>query len=223
MRWALLIVISMLLLHSHAVDAKPWRGIEPLHSTRGNVENLLGSKVVRCGDSACIYDLGEEVVFILYTTDSSCKNDGATTAWKVQVGTVIEINVHFKQDKPLSQLGLDLSKFEKIEDEHLPGWIYYVNLEEGVRVEGGLRTASSMTYFQSAKDKYLRCPSVNGAKPGAVERLIAISMTQEQLPAMGDLFLGKRAGDTDDRGQLLRIADMISPNGENPQNDLWHP
>ena len=40
---------------------------------------------------------------------------------------------------------------------------------------------------------------------------------------MGDLFLGKRAGYTDDRSQLLRIADMISPNGENPQNDLWHP
>ena len=165
MRRALLIVISMLLLHSHAVDAKPWRGIEPLHSTRANVEGLLGSKVVRCGDSACIYDLGEVVVFILYTTDSSCKNDGATTAWKVQVGTVIEINVHFKQDKPLSQLGLDLSKFEKIEDEHLPGWIYYVNIEEGVRVEGGLRTASGMTYFPGAKDKCLRCPSVNDAKP----------------------------------------------------------
>lgn len=121
----------------------------------------LGSKMIRCSDSACVYDLGDEVVFILYATDSTCKNDGPTTAWKVPVGTVIEISVHFKQDKPISELGLDLSKFDKVEDKHLPGWIYYVDLEEGLRVEGGLRTASGMTYFQRAKDNYLRCPSVN--------------------------------------------------------------
>jgi len=46
---------------------------------------------------------------------------------------------------------LSLSFMQLIEDEHRPGWIYYVNLEEGVRVEGGLRTASSMTYFKARK------------------------------------------------------------------------
>jgi hypothetical protein len=100
-RWALLTVISMVFLDAHSVDAKPWRGIEPLRSTRAEVENVLGSKMIRCSDSACVYDLGDEVVFILYATDSTCKNDGPTTAWKVPVGTVIEISVHFKQDKPI--------------------------------------------------------------------------------------------------------------------------
>jgi hypothetical protein len=75
------------------------------------------------------------------------------------VGTVIEIGIHFKQDKELSELEFDLSKFKKVEDTHLPGWIYYVNLDEGVRVEAGLRTASGVTYFQSSKDNYLRCPA----------------------------------------------------------------
>jgi len=46
------------------------------------------------------------------------------TSWKVPVGTVIEISVRFKQDKPISDLGLDLSKFDKLEDKHLSGWIY---------------------------------------------------------------------------------------------------
>lgn len=159
--WIFLALISIVLLHSYRVEAKSWRGIEPLRSTRTDVERLLGSKAIRCGVSSCIYDLGEEKVFILYAADSSCKNDDGTTAWKVPVGTVIEIAVHFTEDKPLSQLGFDLSKFDKVEDEHLPGWIYYVNLDEGVRVEGGLKTASSVTYFQSAKDNYLRCPAVN--------------------------------------------------------------
>jgi hypothetical protein len=161
--WKFLILGSIAFCSS-SVQAKAWRGIEPLHSTRADVERLLGSKVVRCGGSACIYELGEEIIFVLYATDSHCKNDDATTAWRVRVGTVIEIGVHFKKDKLLSELPFDLSKFERVEDEHLPGWIYYVNIDEGVRVEGGLKTASSVTYFQSAKDNHLSCRSINKVK-----------------------------------------------------------
>jgi hypothetical protein len=69
--------------------------------------------------SSCIYDLEEEIAFVLYSTGATCSNDGATTMWKVPIGTVIEIGVHFKEDKSLSQLGLDLSKFQKVEDQHL--------------------------------------------------------------------------------------------------------
>jgi hypothetical protein len=163
--WTRLSVVSIVFLSCNSVEAKPWRGIEPLRSTRADVERLIGTKVIRCGGSACIYELDEEIVFVLYSADSSCKNDDATSAWKVPVGTVIEIGVRFKEDKPLSELGFDLSKFEKVEDKHLPGWIYYVNLDEGVRVEGGLKTASSVTHFHSAKDNYLRCPAANKVRP----------------------------------------------------------
>ena len=157
--WKCLIVVS-LALYTCSAQAKAWRGIEPLHSTREDVDRLFGSKIVRCGGSACIYDLGEEIIFILYATDATCKNDDATTAWKVPVGTVIEISVRFKEDKLLSDLPFDLSKFQRVEDKHLPGWIYYLDVEDGLRVEGGLKTASSVTYFQNAKDKYLRCRSL---------------------------------------------------------------
>jgi hypothetical protein len=163
--WTVLIVV-LLALYASSVQAKAWRGIEPLHSTREDVERLLGSKVVRCGGSACIYDFGEETVFVLYATDSNCKNDDATSAWKVPIDTVIEIGVRFKDDKLLSELPFDLSKFERVEDKHLPGWIYYVDLNEGVRIEGGLKTASSITYFQRAKDNYLRCQSTDKVRPG---------------------------------------------------------
>ena len=161
--WKFLILLSIAFA-ANTVQAKAWRGIEPLHSTRADVERLFSSKVVRCSGSACIYDLDEEIIFVLYATDSSCKNDDATTSWKVPIGTVIEIGVRFKEDKLLSELQFDLSKFERVEDKHLPGWIYYVNLDEGVRVEGGLQTASSVRYFQSAKDNNLRCPSANKVK-----------------------------------------------------------
>ena len=153
------VVASILLTLQSVIHAKEWRGIVPLHSTRADVERLFGSKVVRCGNSSCIYDLNEEILFVLYATNSDCKNDDDTSAWKVPVNTVIELRVAFKKDRPLSELGFDLSKFERVEDNHLPGWIYYLNLEEGVRIEGGLVTASGVTYFHSAKDYSLRCPS----------------------------------------------------------------
>lgn len=162
--FTILTFISMVLLSCNSVEAKAWRGIEPLRSTRADVDRLFGSRIVRCGGAACIYELAEETVFILYATDADCSNDAATGAWRVPVDTVIEIGIHFKQDKPLSELPFDLAKFEKIEDKHLPGWIFYVDLEEGVRVEGGLKTASGVTYFQKAKDNHLRCPSNKRAK-----------------------------------------------------------
>jgi hypothetical protein len=141
------------------VEAKQWRGIEPLHSTKTDVERLLGLKMVRCGTSSCIYEVGEETVFVLYAAEATCKNSDARNRWKVPAGTVIEIGIQFKNERELSDLGFDLSKFEKVEDKELPGWIYYLNLKEGIRIEGGLRTVSGVTYFQSANDNYLRCPA----------------------------------------------------------------
>jgi hypothetical protein len=76
----------MVFFNCKLVEGKSWRGIEPLHSTRADVERLFGSQVVRCGGSACIYELAEEIVFVLYSRDSSCKNDDATSAWRVPVG-----------------------------------------------------------------------------------------------------------------------------------------
>ena len=178
-----LTVIAMVFLTCNSAEAKAWRGIEPLHSTRADVERLFGSKVVRCGGSACIYELADEIVFVLYAKDSDCKNDDATTAWRVPAGTVIEIGVRFKEDKPLSLLEFDLSTFERVEDKHLPGWIYYVNLDEGVRVEGGLKTASSVTYFQSAKDNYLHCPSINKPKGQPANLAVPTTVLQHVTPS----------------------------------------
>src|SRR5690242_15498437 len=103
------VVVVLLLLSSFSIDAKSWRGIEPLHSTRADVERLLGSKVIRCSTSACIYDLGEETVFIFYAAEPTCKPGDRATTWKVPAGTVLEIGVHFKRDRLLSELQVDLS------------------------------------------------------------------------------------------------------------------
>jgi len=76
--------------------AKEWCGIVPLHSTRADVERLLKIKPERCGGNACVYDLPDKTVFALYAEEPTCRNDDATTSWKVPRDTVIEITLTFK-------------------------------------------------------------------------------------------------------------------------------
>jgi hypothetical protein len=139
------------------VTAKGWRTIEPLHSTRADVEALKDIKVIRCGPDSCLYDLDDERVFVLYAGGEPCSNNDAVSGWRVSRGTVIQIGVHFKTPRRLEDLGVEMSKFEKVLVDETPGVILYVNQDEGVRLEGGIKTVSNMTYFQSSSDNNLRC------------------------------------------------------------------
>lgn len=157
---SLIIASAILLAHAPLFRPPPkeWRGIVPLHSTRQDVERLIGQNKIRCKAQACLYDLGSETVFVLYASEPVCKKDSATTAWKVPRDTVIEINVRFKTERQLSDLGFDLSTFERSVDKELAGWVYYNNREDGIEIEGTDKTAIAVNYFQTAKDKNLRCP-----------------------------------------------------------------
>lgn len=145
-------------------QTKGWRGIVPLRSTRADVERLLGppsseSPVDRC---QCLYQLEDVNLSILYANGFPCgepeQRDGRVGGWKVPRDTVIGLTIYFKTERKLSDLNIDESKYEKEIDKHLPGWVFYTNREEGIRIEGSERTATSISYFPSAKDNHLRCP-----------------------------------------------------------------
>ena len=56
---------------------------------------------------------------MLYAGEATCKNDDATTSWKVPRDTVIEISVRFKTDRKLSELGVDLKNYERVETRNI--------------------------------------------------------------------------------------------------------
>lgn len=104
MRRYLLGIIAILLAFClpTIAQAKAWRGIVPLHSTRADVERLLGepatsSLVAKC---RCFYDLGDETVTILYANGLGCaepeERDGRVGGWNLPRDTVIEIDLYFK-------------------------------------------------------------------------------------------------------------------------------
>jgi len=158
------LVCGWVMMLAAFVHAAEWNGIRPLHSTRADVERIFGPNVRACKTLWCIYNLKDENVWIQYAAGPPCGQE-RENAWQVPRDTVIEMNVRFKQDRPLSELKFDLSKFVKTVDEHLIGWIYYTNFDDGIRIDGGERTASVINYFAEAKDEGLLCPRRRAALP----------------------------------------------------------
>ena len=81
-------------------DAKDWRGIVPLHSTRADVEKLLGppppppsdgTQIYSLNAGRSIYKLGEGEVYIVYANENT--EGWNDCAGKVPEGTVLLIYV----------------------------------------------------------------------------------------------------------------------------------
>lgn len=169
---SLLVILSTIVL----TEAKEWRGIVPLHSTRVDVERLLGVSTNACKALSCIYELANENVFILYASGPPCGSDGPS-GWRVPRDTVIEVGVYSKRKRRLSDLRINEGKYQKKPNEELPGVFHYVSAEEGIKIEANGDTVLSITYFQSPRDNRLRCAD-NQPEPSAPGQL---SIKQKEL------------------------------------------
>jgi hypothetical protein len=138
-------------------SAKAWRSIVPLHSTRADVERLLGKPT-----NGMSYDLEDERVEIFYV-EKPCESTGPLPGFNVPTGTVSQIIVSYKKQKRKSDLNLDESRFSKTKESDTD-WQYYSSHEEGVlytiyEPEGETNGIVGQTiYFASTGDEHLRCP-----------------------------------------------------------------
>src|SRR5688572_11387406 len=87
-------------------EAKDWRGIVPLRSTRVDVERALGKPNAPYGR----YKIENEEAVIVYSGER-CAN-----GWNVPRDTVLSIDVSPIGNKRLSEFNLDLSKYRKEPD-----------------------------------------------------------------------------------------------------------
>lgn len=130
---------------------KGWRGIVPLHSTRANVEALLGPA---SGSCKCIYKTAKESVEVKYAT-APCK--GTPAGWNVPSGTVLSVTVTPKGWQRFADLGLEEANYVKTFDPDNPT-THYSNRTEGIRytvTETGM--VYYISYTPSTKDSQLRC------------------------------------------------------------------
>lgn len=158
--------ICAVLFMATLAQAKGWRGIVPLRSTRTDVERLLGAPKESRG-VASTYDTENEKVLVFYSS-GPCRKD-ASAGWNVPRDVVISFTISPKSKIPLTDLKLDRTKYKRERDLHASLGVYYINEEEGIIIttrtlEDG-EDVYSITYEPSATDNYLRCPGSKVQQP----------------------------------------------------------
>jgi len=136
-------------------EAKDWRGITPLHSTKADVEKILG----RTSDGRNTkYYLKDVNVFIDYS-EGGCI-DGKSGGWNIPPDTVIRFTVVTKYLPKFSTLEIDRAKFKEKKDEEVEGHLYYTNEEEGSIIHVSAYTGEVLGFYYgpSQKEASLRCP-----------------------------------------------------------------
>jgi hypothetical protein len=154
------ILAGVILSTPSAAQGKAWKGIVPLHSTRADVERLLGPSNLE--DSG--YDIDGQRVLINYSSQG-CQ-EGLPAGWKVPANTVVSISVSSKNEIELADVLVSGKNYDQIYRVHTPQMVDYVDVQEGVRyttIDGAVQTT---TYFGSeADDKKLRCGEYKYAAP----------------------------------------------------------
>ena len=135
-------------------QAKEWRGIVPLHSTRDDVIRLLGP-TRDTNDLRSIYHLEKEEVYIVFSSKNFC--DVSTK--KVPLGTVLLIQITPSIKPPLTDFQVDQKKFRTFapssQSTEFQG---YIDDNEGLMIRGHKELVDKVFYIASAKDRDL-CPT----------------------------------------------------------------
>ena len=158
----LILIISMVLIAATSVAAKDWRGILPMHSTRADVEALLGPPPASPGNyilskGRSIYFLDEGEVYITFAEDEFA---GRVCLSAVPPGTVLMIRVTPKDELPLPRLNIDVRNFKKFDASTPPGQGHegFISTPEGFVFRVFQGNVKEMIYFASAVDSVLFSP-----------------------------------------------------------------
>lgn len=156
-------LIAIVLLCSAASGAaKDWRGILPLHSTRADVERLLGPPPDPTSPPR--YSLDEGEVHIVFADKSG---PASRCPLAVAEGTVLLIQVTPKGGMLIKDLDLQRG-FRKFNPSSLKESEYegFVNEEDGLVIRAHKGVVDLMVYVASAADRP-RCPDYYGKDLGS--------------------------------------------------------
>ena len=148
----------VILLCAVVAQGKGWRGIVPLHSTRSQVEQLLGPPTEQSNPYSVVYETPNETIEIDYARGSPCGIGEKYSRWRVARNTVTNIYITPYPGSPLSQLSIDESRYKKIIVGHLSE-TRYINASEGEALTMEFdNSVRSISYFPASDDSHLECP-----------------------------------------------------------------
>jgi hypothetical protein len=206
----ILVCICLALPANVLQGPRGWQRIVPLHSTRADVERLLGSSNDPC---KCLYKTAGELVEVKYAS-TPCK--GEVPGWNVPAGTVLSLTVTPKTWQRFSELHIDESKYVKHYDDVIT--TYYTNRDEGIEYavsQSGMIAAIS--YIPSTRDSHLRCSGFpayerNFAVYIPFDRYSDISFSDEK--ARLDNFAAALHNELNFKGYIIAYAGQRAHAGE---------
>ena len=150
----MLLTLNLTFCLPERTSVEGWRGIVPLHSTRADVERLLGPGTNECKCGYYFDDVNVSFVYSSYNCET-----GGSGAWDVPHDTVLRIIVYPKPSPKFSDLSIDKTKFTERHGGHIEDIVSYVNDDEGLIIEVNKEsdTVLGFYYVPAAKDQHLRC------------------------------------------------------------------
>jgi hypothetical protein len=180
----LIIFLFSMLLAVPGAEPKGWRGIVPLHSTRAEVEKLLGPPTEQQTEFSVVYRTENETVIIYYARGLPCGIGEKYSQWRVPAGTVESIFITPNMSSPLSKLTIDESKYKKKSGGHRAEDVYYINEQDGETIRVFNNEVMDITYSPAAGDEHLRCV---GATPSSSSHNNCESLAPPVFDSYGEL------------------------------------
>jgi hypothetical protein len=149
------------------IDAKDWRGLIPLHSTRADVEKLLGApppppsdghRQYTLNDNRSIYFVDGDDIYIVYARQTF--PDAPICPKTVPNDTVLMIQVTLKNRLPLQQFPIDIHRsqqFDPSEPKNI-GYKTYLDKRDGIMVTTFKGNVADIWYFATSEDARV-CPT----------------------------------------------------------------
>jgi hypothetical protein len=215
-----LIFLIAALATTPTVEAKGWRGIVPLHTTRAEVEKILGPPTEQQSEYSVLYRTADESVIIGYTRGLPCGIGEKYSQWRVPRDTVHSILITPNMGSPLSKLSIDESKYKKRRGADRAEDIYYINDEDGEILRVFQNDVMEITYSAAASDEPLRCTAgadlsntkCEGLASPAFDTYGEISIEQERRRL--DNFLIALTGQKGSEGYIIGYGGKRSRFGE---------
>ncbi|HET6977826.1 MAG TPA: hypothetical protein VFI24_15960 [Pyrinomonadaceae bacterium] len=137
---------------------KSWKNLNPLQTTREEVEHVLGLPTSSAG-SRQSYENDTERVDVVY---SNKKCEAVAGRWNVAPNVVIVMEIYPKKHLFLNDLIFNKKKYIRQPWSHPSDWVTYRNKSDGIEIEtiNYGRNAEEIRRFSfgpKTKDEHLRC------------------------------------------------------------------
>ena len=148
----LLFLAAIILRLSQSSNAKDWRGLIPLHSTRDDVTRLLGPSP-DANNIRARYSLEKEDVYIVFSSDESYRRCSSG----VPKEAVLLIQITPKTKLRLSDLRIEQSQYRSFDPSSPPdiGYVGLINDVDGVVIQTFKGYVSVICYIANIEDRKL--------------------------------------------------------------------